>query len=406
MGSYGAFAPSGAGGGGRAGVTGGGATRLPPFRRGQPLFALALILGIWVAARASVLSLELETGVVLPGARIAASSAGARPGGGRASSAGPERVAATPAYFPRSGATLRSPPGKARPVPERAVRGAPGRASLAPWLPPAGSGPGEDFAVTTAVGDQPEPGRAPDRAPIGVPAAPVPPVPRPPGPPPRSRWQADAWLLLRARASETALATGAASYGGSQFGAVLRYALAPDRALRPQLYLRGAGALGGARDRQAAAGLALHPLRRLPLALVAEARVQQGTVATQVRPAAGLVAGLPPARLPLGLLAEGFGQAGVVGGPGGTGYFDVQATAERRLLRFGPDRGATDGIQAGLGVWAGGQRDAARLDIGPRIALRFHSGGTGARLALDWRIRAAGGAEPGSGAVLTLAAGF
>jgi hypothetical protein len=52
------------------------------------------------------------------------------------------------------------------------------------------------------------------------------------------------------------------------------------------------------------------------------------------------------------------------------------------------------------------RRTSARLDLGPTASLRFPlAAGTG-RLAIDYRIRAAGNAAPAAGPALTLTAGF
>jgi hypothetical protein len=162
-------------------------------------------------------------------------------------------------------------------------------------------------------------------------------------------------------------------------------------------------ALGGVSvDRQLALGLSARAVPGLPVALMGEGRVQQSATATRMRPAIALVSELPPQRLPLGMEAEFYGQAGWVGGRDPTGFFDAQLTADRPLVDALP---GTE-LRAGAGAWSGGQRGAARLDLGPRLALRTTVSGVPARLAFDWRFRVAGRALPGSGPTLTLAAGF
>ena len=111
---------------------------------------------------------------------------------------------------------------------------------------------------------------------------------------------------------------------------------------------------------------------------------------------------LAPFRLPFGAVGEVYGQAGFVGGRDATGFFDAQLTAERAVLSLGP--GTKIGI--GGGLWSGGQRGAARLDLGPRVVLHSRLGPLPVRAALDWRERVAGGASPDSGPALTLSAGF
>jgi hypothetical protein len=219
-------------------------------------------------------------------------------------------------------------------------------------------------------------------------------------PPARSRWSGDGWLLWR-QGGSFALAPGQASYGGSQAGAVLRYALAPSSPRAPQAYARVSRALTFA-ESEAAVGLAARPLPGVPVRLLAEGRVQRSGGVTRVRPAAAIVSELPSQRLPLGAQAELYAQAGYVGGANATPFFDAQLTAERPMAQLGPGE-----LRVGGGIWAGGQKDATRLDLGPRASLKLGLGDSAAaRLAVDWRVRVAGDAEPGSGPALTLSAGF
>ncbi|WP_408591849.1 hypothetical protein [Novosphingobium sp.] len=220
-----------------------------------------------------------------------------------------------------------------------------------------------------------------------------------------SRWSGDGWVLLRGQADRASLAAGSGAYGGSQAGAVLRFALAPGSRLKPAAYARLTSAVGGFTDRQLALGLSVRPMRRQPVALLAEVRVQQGSAATQVRPALALVGGLGPRPVGapgLGLELEGFGQAGWVGGRDATAFFDLQGTVLHRLVRLN-ERGD---LSLGAGAWSGGQQGAVRLDVGPRVQWRIAPGGLRMRAMLDWRFRVAGSALPGSGPVLTLAGGF
>jgi hypothetical protein len=66
-------------------------------------------------------------------------------------------------------------------------------------------------------------------------------------------------------------------------------------------------------------------------------------------------------------------------------------------------------LSAGAGVWAGVQDSggtADRIDIGPSARLRATGGRVPVTLAIDYRVRVAGNAAPGSGVALTLSAGF
>ncbi|WP_423142028.1 hypothetical protein ACOYW6_01285 [Parablastomonas sp. CN1-191] len=216
------------------------------------------------------------------------------------------------------------------------------------------------------------------------------------------RWSGDSWLFLR-RGSTAAVVSGpgAATYGASQVGAVLRYRLAPGSAHEPAVYLRAASALAGPRQHEAAAGLALRPVAGVPVALLAEARVTADDAGARVRPAAMLVTQLAPFRLPGGLDGEFYAAGGYVGGRDATPFGDAQARVTRRVVSQGRLR-----LDIGGGAWAGGQRGAARADIGPTASLSVPLGPASARVAADWRLRVAGDARPAAGPALTISAGF
>ena len=221
-----------------------------------------------------------------------------------------------------------------------------------------------------------------------------------------SRWSGDGWLLVRRGSGGLAAASGFPSYGASQAGGVIRFALAPNSPHAPQAYARLSRAIGGFDESEVAAGLSARPFANLPLRLLGEARVQRGPGGTRVRPAASLVSELPPVRLPLGIVGEAYAQVGYAGAPlgakrGATAFFDVQAVAERKLASAGPAE-----LRLGAGAWSGGQKGVARLDLGPRASLRLATGPATSRLALDWRFRVAGNARPASGPTLTFSTGF
>ncbi len=150
-----------------------------------------------------------------------------------------------------------------------------------------------------------------------------------------------------------------------------------------------------------AAGLAARVAPGSPVIGHMEARVSRPGGRVDLRPAAFLTTGFHDQPLAFGLRARGYGQVGYVGGRDATAFVDGNVIAEREMVRAGETAFA-----AGAGLWGGAQRGAERLDLGPSASLRFPLGeGTG-RLALDYRLRVAGKAEPASGAALTLSAGF
>jgi len=217
-----------------------------------------------------------------------------------------------------------------------------------------------------------------------------------------SRWSGDGWLAWRP-GSSAPLGPGAITpvYGGSQAGAILRYELAPGSRRRPAGYVRVVQALGGRREGDLAAGLALRPLAGMPVTAHGEARLSRRGAALEVRPAAFLSGGVEAAPLAAGFAARGYAQAGYVGGRDATAFADGSLIADRPVWR---DRETA--LSAGGGVWGGAQRGAARLDLGPSASLRFRLGEGTARLSADYRLRIAGNAEPAAGAALTLSAGF
>lgn len=216
------------------------------------------------------------------------------------------------------------------------------------------------------------------------------------------RWRVDAWLLLRDGASaQISGGDRPASYGASQFGAVLAYRLAPSSRRDPAAYVRASKALVNAGETELAIGLRARPLAQLPISAHAEVRAIQLADATQIRPAAFVSGGFDEDELPLGLSASGYLQAGAVGGEFASGFVDGALRIDRKLVGAESAR-----IDAGLGAWGGAQRGAARLDVGPSAALTLEIGGAPARIAADWRFRVAGNAEPSSGAAITLSTGF
>lgn len=220
------------------------------------------------------------------------------------------------------------------------------------------------------------------------------------------RWSGDNWLLLRPGSGAAAQAPGAASYGASQAGAVVRYRLGRGEPRDSYAYLRTSLAINApGRDREIALGLGVRPVSRVPLRVLAEARLQDTRASpAQLRPVATVITELPPLPLPLGLMAEVYGQAGYAGGRGATPFYDVQAMVDHPLAGLAPP--AAD-LRIGAGLWSGGQRGAVRFDVGPRASFRIDPGGTNAaRVAIDWRFRLAGNARPGSGPALTIASSF
>lgn len=264
------------------------------------------------------------------------------------------------------------------------------------------------FGLTAAMGQMPVP---------QIVAEEMSPTSKPPQPAPLKlakgaasqvkRWSVDGWVFLRPNTTGVSITSGSQipSYGASQAGAVLRYRLSPGSKARPTAYARGTTAFG-AGDNELALGLAARLVPALPIAAHVEARLTRNSTNPEVRPAAFLVTELPPLALPLGVRAEAYLAAGYVGGDFATPFADGQARIDREVARLDLVPPALSSLRTGLGVWGGAQEGAARLDVGPSASLNVEVATVPARLSLDYRLRVAGNAEPGSGVALTLSTGF
>lgn len=216
------------------------------------------------------------------------------------------------------------------------------------------------------------------------------------------RWSGDVWMLKRRGGGTLASGPMPATYGASQTGAVIRYRLAPSSRYRPTAYLRTSSTLGAAQETSAALGVSGRPFPSLPVIAAVEGRMTDYAGTRRFQPAVMAVTELPPFELPLGMRGEAYGQAGYVGGRFATPFADGQFRFDRELLRYG----AID-ARLGGGVWGGVQKGAGRLDVGPSAAITMPLGrGMFGRMALDWRFRVVGNAQPQSGPAVTLSAGF
>ncbi len=217
-----------------------------------------------------------------------------------------------------------------------------------------------------------------------------------------SRWSFDGWALWRDGSRQSAAAAvPSPSYGASQAGAVLRYRIAPEIGERPQAFVRATRSLVSRPESEVAAGLSARPIAALPLRAHGEIRMTDRPSGQEIRPAAFVATEIPPQDLPLGLRADVYAQGGYVGGDFATAFADGQVKVDRDVARF--DLGT---LRAGAGVWGGVQRGAARLDAGPSVALALNKTPVAARLSVDYRVRVAGNARPGSGVAVTLTTGF
>ena len=329
-----------------------------------PLRFLALVLSGWVCVRVAIVAPGWWTGqgaASVPAAAAAPSAVAAAP---------PPAAKAAPGAEQRRPDRRAAGPGSnsvKRLVPDRRARSGPGPLifSALPPLPIRPPQSGRSAAVPATAMVEPQ-----------LPSA-------------RRRWSGSAWILGRDEGGAAALAPGG-TLGGSQAGARILYRLGGGLALSARVY----APLRRPRGTEAAAGLDWQPSARLPVHVLAERRQDLGGAGRSAF-ALSLHGGLSR-DLRGGLRIDAYAQAGIVG----TRSRDLFADASVRVSApVGP-------IEVGGGAWGGAQPGAARLDAGPQISWRLPLRGANLRLSADWRFRAAGGAAPGSGPALTLAADF
>ena len=206
----------------------------------------------------------------------------------------------------------------------------------------------------------------------------------------RRDWEAETYLFYRPDGKQTSLAAGG-QLGGSQFAA--RVAWRPGGG--PIGFAARAYAPLGGKGAEAAAGIDWHPFGDGSVRVSIERRQRldaQGRSAWSAYAAGGFYRSRGSAEL------DGYAQAGVVGTERRDTFVDGALRIGYRL----PTHGLIPILGAGL--WGAAQPGVARVDVGPRAALRIPVGPHILTAALDGRLRLAGNARPGSGAALTLAA--
>ena len=105
--------------------------------------------------------------------------------------------------------------------------------------------------------------------------------------------------------------------------------------------------------------------------------------------------------LPLGFALDGYGQAGFVTGKSGGGFADAQLHALKNMAS-----NERISLTVGAGVWAGGQSNIMRVDMGPSVRAKLQAGKMSLRLDASWRFRIVGNARPGDSPAVTLSTSF
>lgn len=213
-------------------------------------------------------------------------------------------------------------------------------------------------------------------------------------------WSLSTWVFLRDNLARSASALPVAGeLGGSQAG--LRLAYGWDNAGHLQSYARVSASLGHLSQSEAAIGFSAKPIAPIPIDIAAERRQKLGRDGRSAM-AVMMVGGVSGQALPADFRLDAYGQAGVVGMKSRDAFADGAVVIDRAISL----RSEARSIRLGVIVAGAAQPDVSRFDAGPRVTLPLPHIGKGARIALDWRHRLAGNAQPKSGAALTLGADF
>jgi len=217
-------------------------------------------------------------------------------------------------------------------------------------------------------------------------------------------WRAEVYTFLR-QADGTRVPLPAASpvLGAGSTAATLAYTLNPLSRRTVELQARfitpyrGFSSPDGT-SAQGAAGIAVRPFPKVPITLVAERLFKLGPNARndfQARMTAGL------AKRVHGFDLSAFGEADFVGRRPDW-FAGAQLIAERPIRVPGGFR-----IAPGLGLWSAMQRTdttSTRVEIGPSLRLVPPKGPLS--LSVDYRVKMAGNARPGSGVAVTVGGRF
>jgi hypothetical protein len=189
----------------------------------------------------------------------------------------------------------------------------------------------------------------------------------------------------------------ASQYGGSQAGLVASYRLS-DHNNALVLLWRATITPQRPAEREFALGVRIQPITKLPITLSGERRFRPSGPDRFAFYLAGGQSDVPVIEK---FKLDGFAQIGILEGGTLDHFFDAHVQLQRPVQKSGPIS-----ISAGGGLWAGGQKGAARIDIGPSVRADIKLGKPSLRVSADWRFRLAGNAKPGNGPAVTVSTGF
>lgn len=212
------------------------------------------------------------------------------------------------------------------------------------------------------------------------------------------RWSSSAYSFVRAPGS--ANAGTAPILGGGQSGATLAWT--PNPLARRPISLTARTTSGNdprQSNAEAAFGVRWQPLHAVTLSverLVAVAPGGRNDWTARVTGGAATYRGRAE--------VSAYGEAGIVGIKRPNIYAAAQVRAGYRVATF-----RNLELVPGAGIWASVQHDRDlldRVDVGPSLVLHWRRPKLPLDVAVDYRWRAAGNAQPGSGVALTLSTGF
>jgi hypothetical protein len=199
------------------------------------------------------------------------------------------------------------------------------------------------------------------------------------------------------KAGSTSGLAPASQYGGGQSGLIGTYRLGESENAMAILW-RVSVAHARTAEQELAFGIRWQPTTKLPITLSAERRFRNDNTDNIAFYIAGGKSDVP---LVAKFKLDTYAQIGILTGAHPDRFFDANVRVDRPVFNAAPFS-----ISAGGGLWAGGQKGASRIDIGPSMRTDFKVSDAHFRLNADWRFRIAGNAAPGDGPTITLSTNF